>query len=57
MFAAALAYLKENPVDPINVAAFEESCGVGVDVSPEQIEECVSSLLYTVVLLSFTVSS
>ena len=35
-------YLKAKPVDPIEVKEFENACGVGVKVTPDQVEECVS---------------
>ena len=35
--------MKANPVLPVNVAAFEESCGIGVNITPDQIEDCVST--------------
>lgn len=34
--------MKSHPEDPLNVKAFEEACGVGVVVTPEQVEEAVS---------------
>lgn len=34
--------MKGHPEDPLNVKAFEEACGVGVVVTPEQVEEAVS---------------
>ena len=40
--SAALEYLLSNPVDPMDRAQFEESCGVGVVITEEQIRECVS---------------
>lgn len=40
---AALEFVKSHPEDPLNVKAFEEACGVGVVVTPEQVEEAVSS--------------
>lgn len=39
--SAALEFLKSHPVDPIDVAAFELDCGVGVVITPEQITEQV----------------
>lgn len=39
---AALEFVKSHPEDPLNVKAFEEACGVGVVVTPEQVEEAVS---------------
>ena len=35
-------FFKNNPVDPVDEAAFESACGVGVVVSPDQIEDVVS---------------
>lgn len=42
-FAAALDFVKSHPQDPINQKEFEEACGVGVVVTPEQIEDAVSA--------------
>ena len=36
-FSAAMEFLKSHPVDPIDVAAFEEDCGVGVVITLDQI--------------------
>lgn len=44
--AAALEFLKNNPEDPINQKEFEEACGVGVVITPEQVEEAVSARTY-----------
>ena len=38
-------FMKSNPVDPLNKAAFEESCGVGVVITREQIADKVNFLL------------
>ena len=35
--------MKSHPVLPVNVAAFEDSCGIGVNITPDQIEDCVST--------------
>ena len=43
--SAALEYLLSNPVDPVDWAQFEESCGVGVVITEEQIKECVSGVV------------
>ena len=40
---AAVEYMKSHPVLPVNVAAFEDSCGIGVNITPDQIEDCVST--------------
>ncbi|EFN60585.1 Probable glutaminyl-tRNA synthetase [Camponotus floridanus] len=42
---AALSYLLANLNNPLNVAEFEEFCGIGVVVSPEQIEEEVEKII------------
>lgn len=41
-FSAALEYVRSHPLDPIDTKDFEQECGVGVVVTPEQIEEAVS---------------
>lgn len=41
-FLAALEYVRSHPLDPIDTVDFEQECGVGVMVTPEQIEEAVS---------------
>ena len=28
---------------PVDAASFEESCGVGVNITPDQVEDCVST--------------
>uniref|UniRef100_G3NEN8 Glutaminyl-tRNA synthetase n=1 Tax=Gasterosteus aculeatus aculeatus TaxID=481459 RepID=G3NEN8_GASAC len=43
--AAALEFVKSHPEDPIDQKAFERACGVGVVVTPEQIEEAVESII------------
>ncbi|KAG8127917.1 putative Glutaminyl-tRNA synthetase-like protein [Naja naja] len=42
---AALEYLKSHPVDPINTADFDRECGIGVVITPEQIEEAVEAAI------------
>nr|XP_033782100.1 glutamine--tRNA ligase [Geotrypetes seraphini] len=42
---AALDYVKSHPVDPINTVEFENECGVGVSVTPEEIEEAVEAAI------------
>ncbi|KAE8612329.1 hypothetical protein XENTR_v10012814 [Xenopus tropicalis] len=42
---AALDYVKAHPLDPINTSHFEKECGVGVTVTPEQIEEAVEAVI------------
>ncbi|XP_037333622.2 glutamine--tRNA ligase [Pungitius pungitius] len=43
--AAALEFVKSHPEDPIDQKEFEQACGVGVVVTPEQIEEAVESII------------
>ena len=41
--SAGIEFLaKTNPIGVIKKAEFENHCGVGVEITPEQIEECVS---------------
>lgn len=42
-FAAALDFVKSHPEDPISQKEFDETCGVGVVITPEQIEDAVSA--------------
>lgn len=42
--SAALEYVRSHPLDPIDTKDFEQECGVGVVVTPEQIEEAVSPI-------------
>ncbi|KAG5318412.1 SYQ ligase, partial [Pseudoatta argentina] len=42
---AALAHLLANVGNAINIAKFEESCGIGVIILPEQIEEEVEKII------------
>lgn len=42
---AAVEYMKTNPVLPVDVASFENSCGIGVTITPDQIEDCVEELI------------
>eukprot|EP00058_Branchiostoma_floridae_P016232 XP_002601720.1 hypothetical protein BRAFLDRAFT_121196 [Branchiostoma floridae] len=42
---SALDYVKSHPVDPVDAAGFEEACGVGVVVTPEQIEDAVEEVI------------
>ncbi|XP_058499969.1 glutamine--tRNA ligase [Solea solea] len=43
--AAALEFLMSHPHDPINQKEFEDACGVGVVITPEQIEDAVESVI------------
>lgn len=38
-------YLIANPVGSVNIKAFEDSCGVGIVVTPEDIEEEVKKVV------------
>ena len=44
-FIAAMDYLLSNPTGNLDIQAFEESCGVGVVVLPEQIEQEVEKVI------------
>lgn len=39
--AAALEYVLAHPGDHVNVAELEAACGVGVVITPEQVEQAV----------------
>lgn len=39
--------MRDRPEDPINQKEFEEACGVGVVITPEQIENAVSAQVCT----------
>uniref|UniRef100_A0A8B9L6A1 Glutamine--tRNA ligase n=1 Tax=Astyanax mexicanus TaxID=7994 RepID=A0A8B9L6A1_ASTMX len=43
--SAALDYVKSHPQDPMDQKAFETACGVGVVVTPEQIEDAVELII------------
>lgn len=45
LLTAAMDYLISNPIGNVNIKAFEESCGVGVVILPEQIEMEVEKVL------------
>ncbi|XP_069499400.1 glutamine--tRNA ligase [Ambystoma mexicanum] len=42
---AALDYVKSHPLDPISTSDFEKACGVGVAVTPEEIEDAVEGVV------------
>ena len=42
IFLAAIDYLLSNPIEPVDVKALEESAGIGVVVSLEDIQRVVS---------------
>lgn len=44
---AALNYILSNLHEEINISTFEEACGIGIVVLPEQIEEEVEKLINT----------
>ncbi|XP_074951973.1 glutamine--tRNA ligase isoform X2 [Phalacrocorax aristotelis] len=43
--SAALEYVRSHPLEPLDTADFEQACGVGVSVTPEQIEEAVEAVI------------
>ncbi|XP_061535150.1 glutamine--tRNA ligase isoform X1 [Phycodurus eques] len=43
--AAALDFVKNHLQDPLNESDFNEACGVGVVITPEQIEDAVESVI------------
>ncbi|KAI3357597.1 hypothetical protein L3Q82_016012 [Scortum barcoo] len=43
--AAALDFVKSHPQDPINQKEFDKACGVGVVITPEQIEDAVEIVI------------
>uniref|UniRef100_W5NB53 Glutamine--tRNA ligase n=1 Tax=Lepisosteus oculatus TaxID=7918 RepID=W5NB53_LEPOC len=43
--SAALEYVKSHPEDPIAAQDFQEACGVGVVITPEQIEDAVEAVI------------
>ncbi|KAJ8257376.1 hypothetical protein GJAV_G00184940 [Gymnothorax javanicus] len=43
--SAALDYVKSHPKEPINKQEFDEVCGVGVLITPEQIEDMVEVVI------------
>ncbi len=50
LVSAAMDYLLHNPNEPVDIAAFEEAAGVGVVVTPDQVEEAVSLAVISVSL-------
>ena len=40
-----MEYLLSNPSGTIDVKKFEESCGVGISITPDQIEQVVEDLV------------
>lgn len=45
MFIAAVQYLLSNPIEPVDLKALEESSGIGVVVTPEQIERTIEGII------------
>lgn len=43
--SAAIDYLLANPNDNVDIKAFENSCGVNVQITPEQIEKAVEDVI------------
>lgn len=41
----AISYLKANPKLPLDTASFNKECGVGVEVSPEEIESVIEKII------------
>ncbi|XP_071081641.1 glutamine--tRNA ligase-like [Haliotis cracherodii] len=42
---AALEYLLSNPIEPVDKGQFEQACGVGVVITPEEIETAVEKVI------------
>ncbi|GAB1607589.1 glutamine--tRNA ligase-like [Argonauta hians] len=42
---SAMSYLLSNPTDPVDIKMFEESCGVGVVVTSDQVEAAVEKVV------------
>lgn len=58
VFEAALDFVKNHPQDPVNQMEFEDACGVGVIITPEQIEDAVSACTYIIILfLQFSLAA
>lgn len=47
VFLAAFDYLKDHPVDPVNIVEFDEACGVGVVVTREEVVKVIRETLDT----------
>ncbi|XP_051526111.1 glutamine--tRNA ligase [Myxocyprinus asiaticus] len=43
--SVALDFVKSHPQDPVDQSEFEMACGVGVEVTPEQIEDAVELII------------
>ena len=44
-FTAAVDFFKHNPLEPINTEEFEKECGVGVEITPDQVEAAVEDVI------------
>lgn len=44
-FSAAFDYFKHFPLEPVDWPAFEQECGVGVIVTPDQVEAAVEEVI------------
>jgi hypothetical protein len=42
LFSAAFDYFLSNPLETVDLKQFNEFCGIGVNITPEQIEKAVS---------------
>ncbi|KAL4227109.1 putative glutamine--tRNA ligase [Mactra antiquata] len=42
---AAFDYLKHNPLEPVDWSTFEKECGVGVVITPDQVEDAVEQVI------------
>ena len=40
---ACMQYFLGNPIAKVDVSAFEAACGIGISVTPEQVEQAVST--------------
>lgn len=40
-----MEYFKHNPLEPVDYSKFESECGVGVVISPAQIEAAVEEVM------------
>ena len=43
IITACMQYFLSNPIAKVDVTAFEAACGIGVSVTPEQVEQAVST--------------
>jgi len=45
LFTAAIDYLKHNPLEPIEYEKLESECGVGIVITPDQVEAAVEDVI------------